>query len=76
MEDVQRRGVGVGVHFRAVHRLAHYQRKYRLPQGSLPVSERASDEVLSLPLYPSMEMADVPRVVAVLGRAVREARAV
>jgi dTDP-4-amino-4,6-dideoxygalactose transaminase len=76
MEDVQRRGVGVGVHFRAVHRLAHYQRKYRLPQGSLPVSERASDEVLSLPLYPSMEMADVPRVVAVLGRAVREAGAV
>jgi dTDP-4-amino-4,6-dideoxygalactose transaminase/intein/homing endonuclease len=76
MEDVQRRGVGVGVHFRAVHRLTHYQRKYGLPRGSLPVSERASDEVLSLPLYPSMEMADVPRVVAVLGRALREAGAV
>lgn len=66
MDEVQRRGVGVGVHFRAVHRLAHYQRKYGLPAGALSVAERASDEVLSLPLYPSMEEADVARAVEVL----------
>ena len=66
MEEVQKRGIGVGVHFRAVHRLTYYRRKYLIPHGWLPEAERASDEVLSLPLYPSMEVADVYRVIKVL----------
>lgn len=66
MDEMQKRGVGVGVHFRAVHRLKYYQEKYRLPEGALPVAEQASNEVLSLPLYPSMEVSDVYRVISVL----------
>lgn len=66
MEEVQKRGIGVGVHFRAAHRLTYYNRKYLTPAGWLPEAERASDEVLSLPLYPSMEVADVYRVIKAL----------
>lgn len=73
MNEVQGCGVGVGVHFRAVHRLTHYKKRYGLPTGSLPVAERASDEVLSLPLYPSMGTSDVSRVVEALGQALRRA---
>ena len=65
MDIMQRMGVGVGVHFRAVHLLEYYRKKYRLA-GTLPVSENASDHVLSLPLYPSMTLRDVRRVVDVL----------
>ena len=70
MGEVQKRGIGVGVHFRAVHRLKYYQEKYKLPEGSLPIAEKASDEVLSLPLYPSMEVFDVYRAIKVLEEAI------
>lgn len=72
MEDMQSRGIGVGVHFRAVHRLRYYQKKYRLRDGCLPIAERASDEVLSLPLYPSLDSADVCRVVEVFKESVEK----
>jgi dTDP-4-amino-4,6-dideoxygalactose transaminase len=66
MNDVQKRGIGVGVHFRAVYRLKYYQGKYGIPRNAFPEAEKASNEVLSLPLYPSMEVADVYRVLDVL----------
>jgi dTDP-4-amino-4,6-dideoxygalactose transaminase len=66
MGEMQRNGIGVGVHFRAVHRLKYYSEKYRIPKNALPISEKASKEVLSLPLYPSMDISDVRRVVGIL----------
>lgn len=71
MDRIQRRGVGVGVHFRAVYRLKYYQEKYALPAGACPVAEKASDEVLSLPLYPSMEVQDVCRAIETLNDAIK-----
>ncbi len=70
MEEVQKRGIGVGVHFRAVYRLKYYQDKYRIPEDAYPVAERASREVLSLPLYPSMEVEDVHRVLDVFHKVI------
>lgn len=66
MDRIQRRGVGVGVHFRAVYKLTYYQDKYTVPPGECPVADKASDEVLSLPLYPSMDVTDVYRAVDTL----------
>ena len=66
MQKVQERGIGVGVHFRAVYRLKYYQEKYQVPRDAYPVAERASEEVLSLPIYPAMEVSDVYRVLEVL----------
>lgn len=70
MDRIQRRGVGVGVHFRAVYRLKYYQDKYSVPLDACPVAEKASQEVLSLPLYPAMEVQDVSRAVDTLHDAI------
>ena len=66
MEEIQKKGVGVGVHFRAVYRLKYYQEKYRIPEDAFPVAEQASREVLSLPLYPLMTSDDVARAAETL----------
>lgn len=66
MDEVQKKGVGVGVHFRAVYRLKYYQEKYHVSPDAFPVAEQASEEVLSLPIYPAMEVSDVFRVLRVL----------
>lgn len=66
MDRIQTLGVGVGVHFRAVYRLQYFQKKYSIPEDAFPVAEKASREVLSLPLYPAMEVSDVYRVIDAL----------
>lgn len=71
MDRIQRRGVGVGVHFRAVYRLKYYQDKYHVSADMFPVAEKASEEVLSLPLYPSMEIEDVKRATQALHDTIR-----
>jgi dTDP-4-amino-4,6-dideoxygalactose transaminase len=69
-ELLEAAGVGTLVHYPVP---VHLQPAYRglAPEGSLPVSETLSQEVLSLPLYPELEDAEVDAVVA----AVREASA-
>jgi dTDP-4-amino-4,6-dideoxygalactose transaminase len=66
MDEIQKLGVGVGVHFRAVYRLKYYQEKYKVPEDAFPVAEQASKEVLSLPLYPLMKPDDVARAAETL----------
>ena len=56
-------GIGVGVHFRSLTVQKFYREKYGFQEGDFPVAERASEQVLSLPLYPAMHESDVERVI-------------
>jgi dTDP-4-amino-4,6-dideoxygalactose transaminase len=47
-------------------RPVHHQPAYEEFDGSYPHAERASDEVLSLPLHPGLEESDVDRIVEAL----------
>jgi dTDP-4-amino-4,6-dideoxygalactose transaminase len=58
--------IGTSIHFLPVHRLSWYRERY--PDVSLPVAERAGDEVLSLPLSPAHADADVEDAIAALRR--------
>ncbi|HJO22260.1 MAG: DegT/DnrJ/EryC1/StrS family aminotransferase [Myxococcota bacterium] len=62
-------GIGSAVHYpEPVHRMEAYARLgYR--DGDLPVSERASDRVLSLPIYPGLAPSAVDEVIAALSAA-------
>jgi dTDP-4-amino-4,6-dideoxygalactose transaminase len=60
-------GVGTGIHYPTPCHLMAPFAAYR--DGPLPVAELASGEVLSLPLYPSLSMADVERVAAMVNEA-------
>ncbi|MFF7637225.1 DegT/DnrJ/EryC1/StrS family aminotransferase [Kitasatospora sp. NPDC008050] len=55
-------GIGTGVHFKPVHRLA----AYRYLDCHLPVTEQIAARQLSLPCYPAMTSADVQRVIDAL----------
>jgi perosamine synthetase len=52
--QLQERQIGVGVHFRPVHLHPYYRGKYGYAEGTFPVAEKAGDQLLSLPLFPSM----------------------
>jgi UDP-4-amino-4-deoxy-L-arabinose-oxoglutarate aminotransferase len=62
MQLMARQGVGTGLHFTAVHLHGYYRSRYGYGPGDLPNTEWASDRVVSLPLFPGMNDADVSRV--------------
>jgi len=55
-----------GVHYPVPLHLQRAYAHHGLGVGSLPVTERAAAEVLSLPIFPELELRDCERVVAVL----------
>jgi dTDP-4-amino-4,6-dideoxygalactose transaminase len=68
MKALSDAGIGVGVHFRALHLMSFYRQTFGFKKGDFPNAEYASDRLLSLPLYPRMEGRDIRRVIAALKR--------
>jgi dTDP-4-amino-4,6-dideoxygalactose transaminase len=60
--------IGTSIHFLPVHKLTAYRDRLAAHQPPLPVSERAGDEVLSLPLSPAHSDDDIHDAVAALRR--------
>lgn len=74
LKEIQAKGIGVGVHFRALHLHPFYRNTFGFRRGQFPVAEYASDRVISLPLYPKMEERDVDRVINTVKKIIHGAR--
>ncbi len=55
--------IGLGFHYAAIHLFTLY-RKRGFREGMFPVAERICRQIVTLPLFPSMTLHDVERVVA------------
>jgi perosamine synthetase len=62
-------GIGVNVHYSPVHLHPFYRQHLRTGPGMCPIAEAAADSILSLPMFPGMDDADVETVIAALARA-------
>jgi dTDP-4-amino-4,6-dideoxygalactose transaminase len=67
-------GVGTSVHFIPLHKHPFYRSKYSYSPASFPVAEMLYRQIVSLPLYPAMDDADVARVIATVRGAARSYR--
>ena len=68
-EALRAAGIGVQVHYIPVYRLPHYRDALGYPQDECPNAEELYSGLISLPMFPAMDEADVDRVVTELGRA-------
>ncbi|HLY52071.1 MAG TPA: DegT/DnrJ/EryC1/StrS aminotransferase family protein, partial [Steroidobacteraceae bacterium] len=73
IEEMKARGIGVGVHYPAIHLFSAY-RALGYAQGQFPNAERIGRETVTLPLFPAMEPADVDRVVRAVNEVLGGAR--
>jgi hypothetical protein len=62
MAAMKERGIGVGVHYPAIHLFSCY-RALGYRDGQFPNAERIGRETVTLPLFPAMALEDVERVV-------------
>ncbi|MFA0085855.1 UDP-4-amino-4-deoxy-L-arabinose--oxoglutarate aminotransferase [Vibrio sp. 10N.286.49.C2] len=64
---LKEKGIGAGIHFKACHTQKYYRENYADKFGAitpnLANTERNSDQICSLPLFPDMTQEDVARVV-------------
>jgi hypothetical protein len=67
------RGIGVGVHYPALHLFSAY-RKLGWREGQFPNAEEIGKRTVTLPLFPSMTDADVDRVCAAAAEVLAENR--
>ncbi|MDK2124444.1 DegT/DnrJ/EryC1/StrS family aminotransferase [Parachitinimonas caeni] len=63
-------GIGVGVHYPAIHLLTLY-RRMGYKEGDFPNAEKVGRETVTLPLFPAMRDEDVDRVCAALEAVLR-----
>jgi dTDP-4-amino-4,6-dideoxygalactose transaminase len=56
-------GIGCSVHYVPLHLHPYWRDRYALAPAAFPCSQRAYERMLSLPIYPRMDDADVRRVV-------------
>ncbi len=56
-------GIGLGYHYRAIHLFSLY-RERGFTDGMFPIAERVGKQIVTLPLFPSMNESDVERVVS------------
>jgi len=63
-------GIGVNVHYIPVHLHPFYREKFYTKPGSCPRAERAYEEIISLPLFPTMKDDDINDVIGALWKVI------
>ncbi len=59
-------GVGVAVNYKPIHLMDFYKRKYGYKLGDFPVAENLGDSTISLPLYPSLTLGEIHRIIEIV----------
>jgi dTDP-4-amino-4,6-dideoxygalactose transaminase len=71
IEGIQNGGVGVSVHFIPLHIMPCYRKRQHLLPEDFPESLKQYRGVISLPIWPGMEDAQIERVIATVRAAAR-----
>jgi hypothetical protein len=70
IQAMHQRGIGVGVHYPAMHMFGLY-RKLGYNPGDFPHAERIGSSTVTLPLFPAMADTDVDRVCMAIADIIR-----
>jgi UDP-4-amino-4-deoxy-L-arabinose-oxoglutarate aminotransferase len=63
LANLQDKGIGVAVNYRAIHLLTYYRERFGFEPGTFPIAERIGNSTITLPLYPAMSDKQVDTVI-------------
>ena len=70
--ELRKHNIGTSVHYYPVHYHPYYRENFGFQQGDYPICESEFERIISLPLFPLMEEADVDRVVTAVKTVLNE----
>lgn len=59
IELMDERGIGTSVHYKPLHRMSYYQKRYNLEFDDFPNAEKIWKGCVSLPIYPSLTKSEL-----------------
>jgi perosamine synthetase len=68
MKHLSDEGIGTKVYFHPVHLMHFYRNKFGYKGGELPCTEELSNQVLSLPMYPTLTKAEMDYIAKAISR--------
>ena len=66
IDKLVEKGIGVSVHYKPIHMLDYYHRKFEYKSNDFPRSKALFDSVISLPLYPNLSDNEIDYIIATL----------
>lgn len=66
IEELAQMNIGASVHFLPLHLMPYYHKRWGYQLGDLPITEAVSSRILSLPLYPSLQISDIDYITSVI----------
>ena len=67
LNRLKEKGIECGIHYPVPLHLQQAYARIKLPKGSLPLTEEAAEQILSIPLYPEMTEAQQDYVIEAIG---------
>jgi len=62
-QHLRAQGIGVNVHYRPIYLHSYYRERLNTSPGLCPVAERVYEEILSLPIFPTLKSDDQERII-------------
>jgi dTDP-4-amino-4,6-dideoxygalactose transaminase len=72
IEELEKEGIGCGVHFIPIYKFTHFQKTLRLNQSAFPQTENEFTRVISLPFYPDLKDREIRYVCHVLAQVAKK----
>ena len=68
VQELRSQGIGASVHFDPpVHLQTFYRKQYGYKEGDLPITERVSKEIITLPMYPGLTKRNLDYMIKTIG---------
>ncbi len=74
LDAIQSAGIGVAVHYVALHLQPYYVKNFKTKPQDFPIASNYSERVISIPLYPKMSSADVEKVIGTVKDLIKKFR--
>lgn len=63
MEKMQHKGIETGIHYTPIHKMTYYKSSLKLP-----VTEKISENIVSIPIHPNLSESDVDTIIQSINR--------
>ncbi len=62
IEKLNKRGIGLAVHYKPIHKLLYVKSKYSFPSDQFPRSNELFESIISFPIYPNLTFEELDQI--------------
>ena len=63
IEKMNKKGIGLAVHYKPIHQLSYYRKKYKFKNDNYPRANLLFESIVSLPIYPELPDSSLDHII-------------